>query len=63
MNALAQRSTARRRLAGVAVGLLALLVLGYPILVTALLANFSFSGCFLGCRVPQPGRGVLSVLA
>ena len=47
-----------RRLAGIAVGVVALLVLGYPILVTGLLAHASFSGCFLECRLPQPGRGI-----
>jgi hypothetical protein len=54
----APRRTPRRPLAGLAVGLLGLLLLGYPILVTALLASASFSGCFLECGLPQPGRGV-----
>jgi hypothetical protein len=52
------RPTTRRRVAGVAVGIVALLVLGYPMVITALLASFSFSGCFLECSAPQPGRGV-----
>jgi drug/metabolite transporter superfamily protein YnfA len=50
--------SARRPIAGLAVGLVALLVLGYPIVVTALLANVSFTGCFLECSAPRPGRGV-----
>jgi hypothetical protein len=54
----APRPSGRRRLAGLAVGIVALAVLGYPILVTALLANVSFTGCFLECSPPQPGRGV-----
>lgn len=39
-------------------GLVTLLLLGYPILVTALLATWSFTGCFLECSARQPGRGV-----
>src|SRR5690242_18900272 len=53
------RASVGRRLAGLAAGLAALLVLGYPIVVTALLAYFSFSGCFLECSAPQPGRGIV----
>jgi drug/metabolite transporter superfamily protein YnfA len=53
-----ERPATRRPLAGLAVGIVALLVLGYPILVTALLATFSFTGCFLECSARQPGRGV-----
>jgi hypothetical protein len=52
------RPTLRRRLAGLAAAIAALLVLGYPILVTALLANVSFSGCFLECSEARPGRGI-----
>jgi drug/metabolite transporter superfamily protein YnfA len=53
------RPSAGRCLAGVAAGFVALVLLGYPILMTALLAYSSFSGCFLECRAPQPGRGVV----
>ena len=52
------RPSLGRRLAGLAAGAAGLLVLGYPIIVTALLANFSVSGCFLECTAPRPGRGV-----
>ena len=54
----APRPSPRRRLAGLAAGIVALAVLGYPIVVTALLATFSFSGCFLECSTPSPGRGI-----
>jgi hypothetical protein len=52
------RPSAGRRVAGVVAGLVALALLGYPILVTAMLAYVSFSGCFIDCGAPQPGRGV-----
>jgi hypothetical protein len=52
------RPSVGRRLAGLAAGIAALLVLGYPIVVTALLANFSFTGCFLECSEPRPGQGI-----
>jgi len=54
-----RRPSAWRRLAGLAVGITALLALGYPVFVTALLANFSFTGCFLECSAPHPGQGVV----
>ena len=53
------RPSVGRRLAGVAVGLVALAVVGYPVVITALLANVSFTGCFLECSAPQPGRGIV----
>ena len=53
------RPSTRRRLAGVVAGLVTLVLLGYPILATALLTYSSFSGCFLECSEPQPGRGVV----
>jgi hypothetical protein len=52
------RPSLGRRLAGLAAGAVGLLVFGYPILMTALLANVSFSGCFLECTAPRPGQGV-----
>lgn len=52
------RPLTRRPFAGLLVGLVALAVLGFPIVVTALLATWSFSGCFLECSTRQPGRGI-----
>src|SRR5689334_9799270 len=57
------RPSAGRRLAGLAVGLVALAVVGYPVFITALLANFSFSGCFLECSAPRPGQGIVWSIA
>jgi len=53
------RPSVGRRLAGLAVGLVALAVVGYPAFITALLANFSFTGCFLECSAPRPGQGIV----
>jgi hypothetical protein len=53
-----------RRIAGLVLGLVLLVLLVYPIGVTAMFAYTSFTGCFLGCSAPEPGSGVVwSVVA
>jgi hypothetical protein len=36
-----------------------LLVFGYPIVATGLLAYTSFTGCFISCDDPEPGIGLV----
>ena len=48
-----------RRLAGLAVGVVLLALLAYPLGVLGLFAYSSFTGCFLECSTPEPGSGVL----
>jgi hypothetical protein len=45
--------------AGLAVGFVTLLVVGYPVVAVGLVAYTSFTGCFISCGEPQPGRGLL----
>jgi hypothetical protein len=43
----------------VVAGVVALLCVGYPVVVTAVLAYTSFTGCFISCGTPRPGVGLV----
>jgi len=44
---------------GVVVGLVVLAVVAVPAAWSGLLALWSFSGCFIECSQPEPGRGAI----
>jgi hypothetical protein len=44
---------------GIAVGALTAVVVAVPAFWTALFAMFSFTGCFIECREPEPLTGAL----
>jgi hypothetical protein len=48
-----------RRLAGLAVGLVLLACVGYPVVMAGVLAYASFTGCFIECTSPDPGVGLV----
>jgi len=47
--------------AGAAVGVVVLVLVATPVMVTAWLAQSGFTGCFDACSEPQPLLGVLMV--
>ncbi len=52
-------TTSRRPLLAAAVGTAVLALLAVPLLWTTVFAVAGFTGCFLGCREPEPAVGVL----
>ena len=58
MTANPARPSTARRLAGLAVGLVLLACVGYPVVWAGVFAYASFTGCFIDCTSPDPGAGL-----